>query len=213
MSSEWYKVSYHVWAVGRLPKVSASIIWNFGLSSAKPPVGSWEHPVVNWSSIANSSSVKFVTAVQNQSRTCMTLKKNISFVLLPKWIHQRTCRQNVLPTLLNDAPEPQATWLALKSAMLNVPVPHIKSCKWRKIFKSDFSSLPFFFFFFLPFQLKFNLVFRKTPQHYSSKLLVVIKRLINLWCCTRSAAEDADNDQYKIHYLIGFLQEKCPSNY
>ena len=94
---------YQVWAVGRLPNVGAAVIWNRGLSSAKPPGGSWEQPVVNCSRRAISSCVKLATAVQNQSR----IRRN------------------------SEDP-PLTTWLARKSAMLYSPVPHSNSCKKKK---------------------------------------------------------------------------------
>lgn len=92
--------TYQVWAVGRLPNVGAAVIWKRGLSSAKPPGGSWEQPVVNCSRRAISSCVKFATAVQNQSR----MRRNSEEL-------------------------PFTTWLALKSATLYSPVPHSNSCK------------------------------------------------------------------------------------
>lgn len=55
-------------AVGKLPKVGAAVIWNLGLSSLKPPGGSWEQPVVNCNNLAISSWVKLPTAAQNQPR-------------------------------------------------------------------------------------------------------------------------------------------------
>ena len=62
--------THQVCAVGKLPCVGAVVIWNLGLSSAKPPGGSCEHPVVNWSSRAMCSCVKLATIVQNQSSVC-----------------------------------------------------------------------------------------------------------------------------------------------
>ena len=92
-------MTYQVWAVGKLPNVGAAVIWKRGLSSANPPGGSCEQPVVNCSSCAISSCVKFATAVQNQSRI-----------------------------LRNSGEPPFTTWFALKSAMLYSPVPHSNSC-------------------------------------------------------------------------------------
>lgn len=92
--------TYQVWAVGRLPNVGAAVIWKRGLSSAKPPGGSCEQPVVNCSRRAISSCVKFATAVQNQSR----MRRNSEEL-------------------------PFTTWWALKSATLYSPVPHSNSCK------------------------------------------------------------------------------------
>lgn len=60
-------MTHHVCAVGRVPWVGAAMTWNLGLSSPKPPAGSWEQPVVNWRSLAISSWVKLFTTVQNQS--------------------------------------------------------------------------------------------------------------------------------------------------
>ena len=56
-------------AVGSLPLVGAGVMVNRGSSSLKPPGGSWEQPVTNWSSLAISSWVKLLTTVQNQERT------------------------------------------------------------------------------------------------------------------------------------------------
>lgn len=61
--------TYHVCAVGRVLWVGAAIIWNEGQRAAKPPGGSWEEPVVNWSSRANSSWVRLETTVQNHLMT------------------------------------------------------------------------------------------------------------------------------------------------
>lgn len=94
---------YQVWAVGRLPNVGAAVIWKRGLSSAKPPGGNCEQPVVNCSRRAISSCVKLATAVQNQSR----IRRN------------------------SEDP-PLTTWWARKSAMLYSPVPHSNSCKKKK---------------------------------------------------------------------------------
>ncbi len=66
---EWKEKSYQVCAVGRVPKQGEAAIWSLGESSASPPGGNCEDPVVNWSKRDISSEPKFVTAVQNQEST------------------------------------------------------------------------------------------------------------------------------------------------
>lgn len=56
-------------AVGKLPEQGDAVIWSCGESWARPPGGSCDDPVVNWSNRDNSSGPKFVTAVQNQDST------------------------------------------------------------------------------------------------------------------------------------------------
>ena len=56
--------------VGSRPLVGAEVIVNLGLSSLKPPGGSCELPVTNWSSFAISSCVKLLVTDQNHDRTC-----------------------------------------------------------------------------------------------------------------------------------------------
>lgn len=52
-----------------MPKQGEAAIWSLGESSASPPGGNCEDPVVNWSKRDISSEPKFVTAVQNQEST------------------------------------------------------------------------------------------------------------------------------------------------
>ena len=60
--------THQVCAVGSASVVGAEEICIGGESSANPPGGSWEDPVMNWTNRASSSWVKLVTIVQNQSR-------------------------------------------------------------------------------------------------------------------------------------------------
>ena len=54
-----------VWAIGRESCLCVGAIWKSGFKSANPPGGSWLEPVVNWSSLANCSGVKWDKAIQN----------------------------------------------------------------------------------------------------------------------------------------------------
>ena len=92
---------YHVCEVGSLPLVGAGVMVKRGSSSLKPPGGNWEQPVTNCSSLAISSCVKLLTAVQNQDRTSW----NLVFCLLPWFITQ----------------------FSLRSSKLTLSMPHIKS--------------------------------------------------------------------------------------
>lgn len=103
--------THHVCAVGRLANVGAAVIWKRGLSCWKPPGGSCEQPVVNCNSLAISSRVKLLTAVQNQSNT-----------------------------LRNSGEPPLAMWCARKSAMLYSPVPQSKSWKYSELDVFEYDS-------------------------------------------------------------------------
>lgn len=73
--------TYHVCAVGSASFVGAVEICIWGVSSANPPGGSWEDPVMNCTKRASSSCVKLVTIVQNQSRVLAKERKRYQVII------------------------------------------------------------------------------------------------------------------------------------